>query len=124
MEQTQQQQPPSRAPVATGEKKLTWSERQALAKKRAEEEEERSRSAAFSAPSAPVYNRSTAAAVPPPPAPAPGRWGNITAAVGGTAVGAAVASQILDDEPEEPEEEETAVRSLSSELWCADNIGF
>lgn len=47
-----------------GGKKLTWSERQALAKKQAEEEESRSRAASFhpSQPTAPAWT--------PPPAPA------------------------------------------------------
>jgi len=41
---------PSAPPASSSGKKLTWSERQALAKKQAAEEEERSRSLAFKAP--------------------------------------------------------------------------
>jgi hypothetical protein len=48
-EQTSPTSPPAISPLGSG-KKLTWSERQALAKKQAAEEEERSRSVSFKAP--------------------------------------------------------------------------
>lgn len=59
-------------PPLTAGKKLTWSERQALAKKQAEEEDSRSRAASFNAPPvAPVrsFGGPSPAAEAPPPAP-------------------------------------------------------
>lgn len=85
------QSTPAPRPMGSGGK-LTWSERQALAKKRAEEEEANSRASAAQ----PVTR-----AAPPSSA---SRWGT-TAAVGGAAIGAATvvstASAAQDPEPEE-----------------------
>ena len=71
--QAQQQQTPA-APIAssTGAKKLTWSERQAMAKTQQEEEEERSRAASFK-PSANTGAsvRAPTINIPPPPAAPP-----------------------------------------------------
>ena len=83
----QQSTPPPR-PVGSGGK-LTWSERQALAKKRAEEEEASSRAAA-----APAVSRAV------PPVSSAGRWGT-AAAVGGAATVVVAASAARDPEPEE-----------------------
>ncbi|KAJ6624892.1 hypothetical protein B0H10DRAFT_2004715, partial [Mycena sp. CBHHK59/15] len=58
-EQQAQAAPP--APVPSAGKKLTWSERQAQAKKLAEQEEAQSRGAAFQAPAAPVFKSSAPA---------------------------------------------------------------
>lgn len=89
----QQQQataaPALRSSVSVGgPKKLTWSERQALAKKQAEEEEARSRTASFASASvapntsssAPTFGRATAAKTTP----------RNFSAVGAVAAGAAV----------------------------------
>lgn len=46
--------PQRSGPTSTGAKKLTWSERQALAKKQAEEEQSQSRNASFTPVAAPV----------------------------------------------------------------------
>jgi hypothetical protein len=95
----EQQQPTAAAPALRssvsvgGAKKLTWSERQALAKKQAEEEEARSRTASFvppaSAPvvpntssSAPTFGRATAAKI------TPRNFGAVGAVAAGVAVGA------------------------------------
>lgn len=77
-----------------GAKKLTWSERQALAKKQAGEEEERSKAASWQSPA--LTGVSTASS---------GRFGGRVgaAAVGGAAVGGAAArwaSQATEPEPE------------------------
>lgn len=50
-----------------GAKKLTWSERQALAKKQVEEEEAHSKAASFQPTPAPSITRSFGGVPPPPP---------------------------------------------------------
>ena len=90
---TDQSTPASRPAGSSG--KLTWSERQALAKKRAEEEEAASRAA-----TAPAVSRAV------PPVSSASRWG--TTAGAATVVGAASATR--DPEPEE----EFAVRASLS----------
>lgn len=96
---------------------MTWSERQALAKKQAEEEEAKSRSSSFTpATAAPVHAPTFKHAAPsfgraavshPPPR-------NFGAVAGAAAVGAAVgvlgtaAYAAASEEPEEPAPEEAA----------------
>lgn len=75
---------------------MTWSERQAQAKKQAEEEEEKSRSAAFKAPAAPVSS-----------APSFGGIGK-SAALGGAGVAAAVGALGVAAADADEEEEEAA----------------
>jgi drebrin-like protein len=90
---------PQVQPASGGAKKLTWSERQALAKKQAAEEEAASRSAGFVQPvvsptakptftsSAPAFGRATAAKS------APRNFGAVPAAAGiGMAAGVGVAA--------------------------------
>lgn len=97
MEQQSQQGSPGASPG--GAKKLTWTERQALAKKQQEEEEARSRSAAYVPPaaspiskptfksSAPAFGRATVSSS------GPRNFGAIGGAVGGgAAVGATAAA--------------------------------
>ena len=79
---------------------MTWSERQALAKKRAEEEEVASRAAA-----APAFSRGS------PSATSAGRWG--AAAVGGSAAGVGVS---WEPEPEAALDEGPVVREFLSRL--------
>lgn len=105
--------PPPRPAAGTGPKKLTWSERQALAKKQQEEEEARSRAAGFNVQkaaspvpkptfksSAPAFGRATTPATPPR------NFGAVGAAVGaGAAIGAGAAVAASTYSREEPEEE-------------------
>jgi len=95
-QQQQNTAPPLKSSVsAGGPKKLTWSERQALAKKQAEEEEARSRGASFVSPpssaapavptftsSAPTFGRAAVAK------PAPRNFGAVGPVSAGAAVGA------------------------------------
>jgi drebrin-like protein len=76
---------------------MTWSERQALAKKRAEEEEATSRAA-----TAPALSSM------PPSAPSAGRWGATAAAA---SIGSATAVS-WEPEPEVTPDEEAVVREL------------
>jgi hypothetical protein len=89
---------PRPAGASTG--RMTWSERQALAKKRAEEDEATSRAAAAPAPSRPAASA--------------GRWG--AAAVGGAATSVAAAVGVADvswePEPEAAPDEEPVVREF------------
>ena len=99
MEQQQSQQTPSPSTSASGgPKKLTWSERQALAKKQMEEEEAKSRSASNAVPAAspiskPVY-KSNAPAFGRATAPQSGfrNFGAVGAAAGAGAVVGATAA--------------------------------
>jgi hypothetical protein len=81
--ESQSPQSPRSAPSPQRSKGLTWSERQALAKKQAAEEEERSKAASFKTPTSPIGG-------------AVKKWG--TAGVVGAAVGAAASSANDDDE--------------------------
>jgi hypothetical protein len=93
------QSTPAPRPAGGSGGKLTWSERQALAKKRAEEEEATSRAA-----TAPEVTR----AVPPVSST---RWGSAVA-TGGVAVGAATVVGAASASWEPEPEEEPAVRAL------------
>ncbi len=53
--------------VGGGAKKLTWSERQALAKQQAQEEEARSKAASYQTSSVPTATPRSFGGVPPPP---------------------------------------------------------
>ncbi|PPQ71153.1 hypothetical protein CVT24_009834 [Panaeolus cyanescens] len=109
MEQQAQQQSSGPTPSpSSGAKKLTWSERQALAKKQAEEEEARSRSAAFTptAPtpvsrpaftsSAPAFGRATA------PSSTPRNFGAVAAVAGAGVAAGAAAAYVATREPSPP----------------------
>ena len=93
------QSTPAPRPSGGSGGKLTWSERQALAKKRAEEEEVASRAAV-----APEVTRAV------PAVSSASKWGS-AAAAGGVAVGAAAVVSAASESWEPEPEEEYAVRT-------------
>jgi drebrin-like protein len=116
MQQQSQQQAPAPVPKKAG---MTWSERQALAKQRAEEEEAASRAAGWKQPSGPsVVNTPGTPAARLGSSVQPSAASNVTAgraglntaavagaaAVGGATVGA-VGKMMLEKEEEEAEED-------------------
>jgi len=107
-QQQQQQAPAPRASPTGGTTKLTWSERQALAKRQAEEEEQRSKQASWQSPASTGLSGGSSS----------GRFGEkvAAAAVGGAIIGAAGVALASN----EPEPQEEFVFSVSLWFWWKD----